>query len=79
MTPEVGSCAWAWPYTSYIMVKKKLPGIYLTNYVYSNDDHGMVYQNFKFHYPQDMGPYSENAILSILLKQKTDYIEPQLL
>ena len=41
MTPRAG-----------VLAKKKiLPGIDQTNYVYSNDDQGRVYQNCKFHDP----------------------------
>ena len=35
-----------------------LRGIDQTNYIYSNDDQGRVYQNYKFHDPWDRGSFA---------------------
>ena len=71
---ECGHIIKSYSENAYFFFKKSfslLPGIDQTNLVYSNDDHGKVHQNCKFHDPRGRGScarawpyksYSENAL-----------------
>ena len=58
-----GSCARAWPYIKsysenalfFLKSSSSLPGINQTNYLYSNDEQGRVFQNCNFYDPQGWG------------------------